>query len=249
LADKSPPQKRLRIFAGPNGSGKSTLYQKIRGEFRIRFGPYINPDQIALSLGRDHELNLSLFGLCPDPSRFLDFFRHSTWMNAAPETAYPDQWDFRGNFVSRSSAVHPYDAAVMADFIRSELLDKGETFSFETVMSHPSKVEFINEANRRGYRTYLYFVATEDSDINRNRVEIRVRKGGHDVPDEKIRSRYKASLSHLYEALRAAYRSFVFDNSNEIKLIAESTPEKKLLLLNPSVPRWFHKAVVEKAAV
>ncbi|MEE4342266.1 hypothetical protein V2J66_11620 [Pseudomonas alliivorans] len=54
-------------------------------------------------------------------------------------------------------------------------------------MSHPSKVEIMREARHRGYRTYLYFVSTENPEINVGRVAIRVREGGHPVESITVR--------------------------------------------------------------
>ena len=57
--------------------------------------------------------------------------------------------------------MNSYHASVIADYIRHKLLERGASFTFETVMSDRSKVDFICKARAAGYRTYLYFVATE----------------------------------------------------------------------------------------
>ena len=53
-------------------------------------------------------------------------------------------------------------------------------------MSHPSKLDFIKSAKEQGFRIYLYFVALNDPEMNKGRVETRVLQGGHDVPANKI---------------------------------------------------------------
>ena len=60
----------------------------------------------------------------------------------------------------RNVSMNSYFASVITDFIRQRLLDKRQSFTFETVMSHPSKVAFLKEAQALGYRTHLYFVST-----------------------------------------------------------------------------------------
>jgi hypothetical protein len=67
-----------------------------------------------------------------------------------------------------------YAAAAVADFLRDELLAAGQSFSFETVMSHRSKIDFFAKARTAGYRTYLYFIATESFHLNIYRVKNRV---------------------------------------------------------------------------
>jgi predicted ABC-type ATPase len=85
--------------------------------------------------------------------------------------------------------------------------------TFETVMSSEDKVAFMLKAKASGYRTYLYFVATEDPDININRVKNRVAAGGHPVPTEKIVQRYGRCLNLLPAAIAASNRAYIFDNS------------------------------------
>jgi predicted ABC-type ATPase len=116
-------------------------------------------------------------------------------------------------------------------------------------MSHPSKVESIRRANNCGYRTYLYFVATEDPEINVARIRERVSRGGHDVPEAKTRSRYVRSLENLYDAIKMANRAYIFDNSyspGEHFLIAQ-VESGLLTVVAPTVPAWFKHYVLHKA--
>jgi len=53
----------------------------------------------------------------------------------------------------------------------------------------------------------------ENLGINVGRVKTRVLEGGHDVPVDKIRSRYARSLENVYEAIRQSDRAYLFDNS------------------------------------
>jgi len=75
----------------------------------------------------------------------------------------------------------------------------------------------MREAVDNGYKVYLYFVSTESPYINIPRVEARKAKGGHDVPKDKILSRYFRSMNLLYKASQIAYRAFYFDNSEDGK--------------------------------
>ena len=139
-----------------------------------------------------------------------------------------------------------YHASVLADFIRRKLLAERRSFSFETVMSAPDKVELLREAQARGYRTYLYYVATEDPAINVDRVRYRVGVGGHDVPEEKIRSRYVRSLALVRKAIRFANRAFFFDTSEATAwYFAEVTDGAEVELKGDEIPNWFRKAVWE----
>lgn len=95
-----------------------------------------------------------------------------------------------------------------------------------------------------GYRTYLYFVATEDADINVARVQYRVQTGGHPVAEDKIRSRYTRSLALLSEAIAYADRAYIFDNSGHSRVwIAEITGGVEMEAQTSEIPAWFKTAL------
>ena len=101
------------------------------------------------------------------------------------------------------------------------------------------------KARRRfasGYRTYLYYVATDDAGINAERVAARYALGGHDVPEGKIRSRYARSLANLHAAMQHLSRAFFFDNSGaEMRHLASFGEESGFEFFVPAAerPRWF----------
>ena len=123
---------------------------------------------------------------------------------------------------------------------------KSVSFSFETVMSSPDKVTLLEKAQQLGYRTYLYYIATDDPAINVARVKARVRLGGHDVPEDKIASRYTRSLDLLLQAVKHTHQTYLFDNSRdggERLWVAEITDGRELELKCDPMPLWFQKAV------
>lgn len=96
---------------------------------------------------------------------------------------------------------------------RAEALAGGVSHSFETVMSHISHVEYMREAQTKGFEVRLYFVATDKPEINLLRVANRVAHGGHDVPQDRIISRYHRCLENLPDAIYASNIALIFDNS------------------------------------
>jgi predicted ABC-type ATPase len=111
------------------------------------------------------------------------------------------------------TAQREFEAMRQAEAQRLQLIAKGESFAFETVMSHPSKVALIAHAKSVGYEVALHFVATSDPQINVERVAERVEDGGHNVDTQKIISRYHRSLSLLPAAAELADLTLVYDNS------------------------------------
>lgn len=236
---------RLRMFAGPNGSGKSTIKAVIRPEL---LGVYINPDEIEKEIRERDFLDLKSFQVDTTETEILAFFNASVLLSQADlldEAACLRFTDDKLSFFEVS--VNSYFASVAADFIRHKLLERGTSFTFETVMSSADKVHFLQKAQQRGFRTYLYFVATDDPIINISRVRNRVRLGGHPVPDDKVIARYGRSLDLLLEAIRHTNRAYIFDNSGPAQIwLAEVSDGKTLTMKTDQMPAWFKTAVWEK---
>ena len=97
----------------------------------------------------------------------------------------------------------------------------------------------------------LYYIATDDPEINISRVRYRVEKqGGHAVPEHKITSRYHRSLGLLWKAISYTNRAYIFDNSTqgqERTWLAEITNGRNLELKSNQIPAWFRRAVLDKA--
>ncbi len=115
--------------------------------------------------------------------------------------------------IKRISGCTDLEAAQEAEKIRSILLEEKQDFTFETVLSTDRNLELLRRAKEAGYEIQAVFVLTCSSDINVRRVQERVRNGGHDVPEEKIRSRYIRSIKNLAKLVRIADRTRVIDNS------------------------------------
>ena len=138
--------------------------------------------------------------------------------------------------------VEPYRAAELADAVRRELIARKESFIFETVFSDPvgDKLAFLWDAAAGGYAVVLYFVGIDSAETCRQRVEMRVAKGGHDVPSDKIDSRYARTMENLRKALVSLPNVYMYDNSDlrsPYKLVAEST--EGTLQTHSPVPKWL----------
>ncbi len=236
---------RLRMFAGPNGSGKSTIKAVIRPEL---LGVYINPDEIEKEIRERDFLDLKSFQVDTTAAEILEFFNTSVLLSQAGLLDEAACLRFNDDKLSFFEVpINSYFASVAADFIRHKLLEYGISFTFETVMSSADKVHFLQKAQQRGFRTYLYFVATDDPIINISRVRNRVRLGGHPVPDDKVIARYGRSLDLLLEAIRHTNRAYIFDNSGPAQIwLAEVNDGKTLTMKTDQMPAWFRTAVWEQ---
>ncbi len=107
---------------------------------------------------------------------------------------------------------HARDAARGAAAARDALLESGESFIAETVASHESKVDLVRRAGQAGYYVHLIVIAVPE-EYSVQRVHMRVAAGGHDVPEDKIRSRWQRLWGNVVAMIEIADSAEVFDNS------------------------------------
>lgn len=115
--------------------------------------------------------------------------------------------------IKRVSRCTDLEAAQEAEQLRELLLARGADFTFETVLSTDRNLSLLRRAKEAGYEICAVFVLTSDVEINARRVQERAAAGGHDVPEDKIRSRYTKSLQNLSPLVRIADKTRVLDNS------------------------------------
>jgi predicted ABC-type ATPase len=230
---------RLRLIAGPNGSGKTTLTHFLRKQYDLNFGYYINADELELWLKRNGRISFRRFGLkITAPQLFEDFFHR----HALAQRCGNMSFTIRRNTLYLESSLEQYSyfTALFADFVREQLLESKSSFAFETVRSGADKIALLEKAKQAGYRIYLYFICIDDVFINKDRVENRVQKGGHSVPEDKIEARYYKTLEQLAKAVQFTNRAYFFDNSGtEHRFIAEVTDGREIKFHSLDIPRWL----------
>jgi predicted ABC-type ATPase len=115
--------------------------------------------------------------------------------------------------------------------------------------NHIFKNKINRLCNESGATACLYYVATEDPMINIARVKSRADKGGHDVPSDKIVSRYQRSLNLLYRADTCTNRAVIFENSDESTVWVAEVPDATVLEAKVGLlPMWCKRALWDKFA-
>lgn len=98
------------------------------------------------------------------------------------------------------------------DWLETSIL-AGHTIGVETVLSTGKYRRLVEKAKAVGYLVQLIYVILETPQLNVERVRLRVQRGGHSVPEDKIVKRYHASLEQLPWFLAQADWALLFDNS------------------------------------
>jgi len=104
-----------------------------------------------------------------------------------------------------------------------ELLQKGETFAFETTLATKSYKQKIEWAQANGYEVTLLFFWLDSPNMAKERVAQRVAEGGHSIPSETIERRYHNGIANLFVIyMDMVDICYIFDNSE-----GERTPIAK----------------------
>ncbi len=125
--------------------------------------------------------------------------------------------------------------------LREHCIENKKNLIFETVMSSDAKIDFIKKAKDAGYFIRLFFVSTNSPTINAARIARRVMEGGHDVPIQKVISRYYRSLTNCLVVSSFTDRTYVYDNSIDnvaAKLLFRLVDGRLFKQYSEEIPSW-----------
>jgi len=130
---------------------------------------------------------------------------------------FPDSFDkyINADEIKKMLNCSDLEAAENAQAAREWCINHGENFAFETVLSTERNLILIANAKKLGYYVRCAYMLTRHPDINVERVKKRVSLNGHDVPEEKIRTRYNRAMTLFPKLLPLCDELYVFDNSDD----------------------------------
>lgn len=244
-----PLKPRLRIFAGPNGSGKTTLYHNIKENY-ISTRLFINADLLEQEFKQFNYIDFATYDINSTDETFQSFSKNQGQYFKAGFT--DESWNLtvtENVLVAANISKQHFNSmhfAIVADFIRQELIRKKISFSFETVFSHPSKLQLIDLAHQNGYKVYLYFVGTDSPEINEERVKDRVKKGGHSVKKEYIYDRYQRTMELLLQIIKSCDVVYLWDNSQKKQAFVAELKGDYFNFTTEYLPLWISKYIIDK---
>lgn len=117
-----------------------------------------------------------------------------------------------------------------------ELLSEGVDFAFETTLATRSYSSFIKQAQTKGYYVTLVYFWLESPELAIDRVKVRVAGGGHNIPEDVIRRRYKNGVKNLFSLYTPICDYWIMlDNSRPpFKIIAKGN-KNNILAINDSL--------------
>ena len=140
-----------------------------------------------------------------------------------------------------------YEAASLAIRLLEELLYQGTSFCYETVFSHPSKIDLVAKAKALGYEIILVYIHLDTPALNEARVSQRVAVGGHSVPADKIRSRIPRTMKNIATVLPLVNEARLLNNSflesyfHQVAIVRQG---RRAMVMDP-LPRWAEEILAD----
>jgi predicted ABC-type ATPase len=131
----------------------------------------------------------------------------------------------------------PERAAIQAGKLMLEqihsLSKRGVDFAFETTLSGKTYAHLLRELKKCGYVIHLFFLWVSDVDLALKRIADRVKNGGHNLPENVVRRRFKKGLQNLFRIYRPLLDTWVLlDNSTDTPNLIALEELSKLTILN-----------------
>jgi len=113
----------------------------------------------------------------------------------------------------------------------TELLESGVDFAFETTLSTRSYVNTVKKAQEKGYLVTVLYFWLNSPELAVERVRIRVKEGGHNIPEETIRRRYDLGISNMFNLYIpiADYWMFIDNSKTPFEILADGQGEKEIV--------------------
>lgn len=138
-----------------------------------------------------------------------------------------------------------------------QAIRQGKEFTFETTLGGNTIVSLLERAADEGLDVRIWFTGLASVGLHLQRVRQRLKRGGHDIPEEMIRRRYTAGPRNLIRLMPGLAALRVYDNSAPADPASGVAPEPKLVLhcegrkiLGPAdlslTPEWA-KPIVARA--
>lgn len=120
---------------------------------------------------------------------------------------------------------------------RNEYIENGITFNQETTLTGNTIIKGILKAKEKGFKIYLHYIGVENVEIAKERVRIRVKKGGHGIPEKDIEKRYIESFENLKKIINICDKVTIYDNTDYIRECM--LLENGKIIWKENIPKWL----------
>lgn len=126
----------------------------------------------------------------------------------------------------------------------NEYFNSEKSFSQETTLCGSSILHNIQRAKDLGYYIEMHYVGLDSADTAKKRVENRVKRGGHGIPDADIERRYIETLDNLKLVLPQCDLAAIYDNTEGFRRFA-IYKDGRCVRQSSCIPDWYQNAMKE----
>jgi predicted ABC-type ATPase len=119
---------------------------------------------------------------------------------------------------------------MMLEQIQQRLAAK-ETFAIETTLATRTYLNLVKQAQLLGYEVVLFFFYLPSAEMAKERVKLRVSKGGHNIPPDVVERRYVSGIKYFFEYIQIVDNWYVYKNDQSPPILiaeGESPDIKKI---------------------
>lgn len=124
-----------------------------------------------------------------------------------------------------------------------KFFDNNESINQETTLCGKTIIKNIQSAKNNGYKIEIYYIGLSSVELAKERVRIRVKAGGHGIPDKDIERRYYESIENLKTLLPICDIVEIYDNSIKLSKIAVYANGKSVYI-SKDLPEWFRSKFI-----
>lgn len=126
-----------------------------------------------------------------------------------------------------------------------EALSQRRSFAFETTLGGQSITQYLLQACET-HDVMIWYCGLREPQLHLDRIRLRVQKGGHDIPEAKVRQRWVSSLKNLIILMPSLAHLRVYDNSTSFEL-GQAIGEPALLLEMQAAKRLYPTSLADAA--
>lgn len=160
---------------------------------------------------------------------FPDFFMDTKRINS-DEILRSNGWDWR----KMSDNMKAMREVIQ---LMNHAIENRISFHQETTLSGQGQKKWIEKAKQNGFEVILLYVGLKDADLAIERVQQRVAKGGHGIPQETIRKRFQQSLKNLELIASLCDRVEIYDNTDGFTVVYQRN-QNHIITALPQNVKW-----------
>lgn len=112
------------------------------------------------------------------------------------------------------------------------LLQRKEDFGIETTLATRSLLNTVRAAQAEGYYVTVLYFWLNSPDLAVKRVKARVAAGGHNIPEETVRRRYRVGINYFFNDYAPICDRWILADNSQVpfKVVAEGGKARPLII-------------------